>query len=108
MSSKLISEAISVDIGDVEPPVAIGEPGAPRRFSWRGRDVAVARVINRWREMRDCTHGSGEQYAFKHWFEIEAEDGRHMRLYFERKPRSRAQAKRRWWLYSVEDAATSE
>lgn len=102
MAAKLVSESITVDPDDLEPPAAIGEPGAPRRFTWRGEDVAVAQVLRRWRETRDCTHGSGEQYAFKHWFEVESGDGRRMRIYFERKARSRADRKRRWWLYSVE------
>lgn len=99
---KLVSEAIDVDPGDLDPPQAIGEPGAPRRFIWRGEAVDVAHVVRHWRETRDCTHGSGEQYAFKHWFEVEAVDGRRMKLYFERKPRTRREAKRRWWLYTVD------
>lgn len=102
MSEKLVSEAIAVDPDDLEPPIAIGEPGAPRRFVWRGDAVDVTRVLGRWRETRGCTHGSGEQYAFKHWFDIETRDGRRMKIYFERKARSRSQAKRRWWLYTVD------
>lgn len=98
----LVSEAIGVAPNDLSAPAAIGEPGAPRRFVWRNDEIAVARVLESWRETRDCTHGSGEQYAFKHWFTIEAEDGRRMKIYFERKARSRGQTKRRWWLYTVE------
>ena len=38
-----------------------------------------------------------------HWFEVEAQDGETMKLYFDRQPRSR-QKGRRWWLFSVTSA----
>ncbi len=105
MSAMFVSESISVLSADLELPTAIGEPGAPRAFIWRGERVSVNRVVSQWRETRGCSHGSGEQYAFKHWFDVEVADGRRMKLYFERKARSKAQSKRRWWLYTVGDGA---
>ena len=62
----------------------------------------MARVLNEWRETAPCRHGSGERYVSKHWFEVQTETGETMRLYFERRARSRALSAR-WWLFSVEE-----
>ena len=57
-----------------------------------------------WRETGPCHHGSGEQYVRKHWYEIEDERGRMMKLYFERQPRGK-QSKARWRLFSLQESA---
>ena len=36
----------------------------------------------------------------KHWYEVLADSGETMRIYFERQPRPRKN-KSRWWLFSV-------
>jgi phosphoribosylglycinamide formyltransferase-1 len=82
--------------------MAVGEPGLPMKFVWRRREHAVARVLERWKETSDCTHGSAEQYVRKHWFRIKTTAGVEMVLYFERQSRSARQAKSRWWLYSID------
>jgi len=81
--------------------MAIGRPGLPRAFTWRGERCDVARVLATWKETGPCRHGSGEQYVRKHWFRVRAADGREMKLYFERQARSARQARARWWLYTV-------
>lgn len=99
---RFVSEAIAPVPGSMEPAMmASGEPGLPMRFTWRGREYAVAEVLEKWRETGPCRHGSGEQYARKHWFRIKTEDGSEMRLYFERQPASRKRAKTRWFLHSI-------
>ena len=77
-----------------------GETGLPMRFTWRGREYAVAEVLERWKTTGPCRHGSGERYVRKHWFRIRTTDGSDMRLYCERRPRSAREATRRWWLYT--------
>ena len=77
-----------------------GEPGLPREFRWGPRTVRIVQVLKNWRETGPCRHGSGERYVRKHWYEVHADSGETMRIYFERQPRSRKN-KSRWWLFSV-------
>lgn len=99
MTTQLISESLS---SVVSAPRASGEPGPPAEFSWRSQHFVVTEVIKTWKGVgSDRTHGSGEQYVHKHWFEVRVEDGQVMTIYFERQPRSRAQASKRWWLYQI-------
>jgi phosphoribosylglycinamide formyltransferase-1 len=81
--------------------MAAGGPGLPAAFMWRGACIRVARVLNTWRETAPCRHGSGERYVSKQWYDVQAESGETMRLYFERRARGRALSAR-WWLFSVE------
>ena len=84
-----------------------GEPGIPAAFTWRGRQYAVAAMLERWKTTGDCTSGSGEQYVRKHWFRIRTRSGDEMTLYFERQSRSSRERKKRWWLYSIRPAGES-
>ncbi len=81
--------------------MAVGEPGLPREFVWRGETIRIARVIRAWRDTGPCRNGSGESYARKHWYEVETDTARRMRIYFDRTPRSGRRAEGRWWLLSV-------
>lgn len=81
---------------------AIGEPALPLRFRWRRQTHEIATVLRRWKEYNaDRTHGSGERYLRRHWFEVYLADGTQWTLYFLRQPGSRRTAKFRWWLYEV-------
>lgn len=102
MPPRFVSEPITPVAGSMDSGMmATGEPGLPMRFTWRGREYSVAEVLETWRETGPCRHGSGEQYARKHWFRLRTRDGSEMRLYFERQPASRKQAKARWFLHSI-------
>lgn len=81
--------------------MASGGPGLPQAFTWRKQVLRVAAVRRTWRETGPCHHGSGEQYARKHWFEVETDAGEVATLYFERQPRGGGKT-RRWWLYSLD------
>lgn len=81
------------------------EPGLPRRFTWRGEQIEVAEVLDRWKQTGPCTSGSGEQYVRKHWYRLRMTNGLEMKLYFERQARRGRQQKSRWWLYTVTPAA---
>ncbi len=101
MRERFVSEAIDPLIETCDTArMAVGEPGLPRQFRWRGQTVQVISMLRTWRETGPCRHGSGERYVRKHWFEIATDSGATMKLYFERKP-LHGRTDSRWWLYSV-------
>jgi phosphoribosylglycinamide formyltransferase-1 len=101
MRERFVSEAIEPLIETCDAArLAVGEPGLPRRFRWRGQNVEVTGVLRTWRETGPCRHGSGERYVRKHWFEVATASGATMRLYSERRP-LHGRKDSRWWLYSV-------
>jgi len=82
--------------------MAMGEPGLPREFIWRGQTVEVAAVLRTWHTTGKCRHGSPEMYVRKHWYEVLDSDGAVMKIYFERQPR-RGEKGARWWLFSISE-----
>lgn len=104
MPTHFISEAIKPKVDAIDTSrMAVGEPGLPKEFVWRGETVQVAQVIRTWRETGPCHHGSGEMYVRKHWYEVVTTSGERMKIYFERQSRPGASKKDRWWLFSVEE-----
>lgn len=103
MKEQFISEPLTpvADTLDTRR-MAAGEPGLPGAFTWRGETVRVVRVLRAWSETGPCRHGSGEQYVRKHWYQVEDEAGRRLKIYFERQARGRALAAR-WHLFSIEE-----
>lgn len=103
MSEEFISEAIKPVAGTFNKAVmATGEPGAPSEFTWRGKTFIVKKVIRSWKKTAACTHGSGEQYVNKHYYEILTQSGERMKIYFERRPPRNKPNAPRWWLYTKE------
>jgi len=101
MSDQFIGEPLKPDAGSFDPAaMAAGEPGLPARFTWRGEPVEVRAVVNRWRGMADCRHGSGERYVHRHWYEVATAGHGVMKLYCERQTRG-GKPGLRWWVYSV-------
>jgi len=106
MSQHFISEAIVPVPGTFDTGrMAAGEPGLPGAFAWRHRRFDVAELLRCWKETGPCRMGSPEQYVRKHWYEVRTATGETMTLYFERQARGKAQAQKRWWLFSLEDTA---
>jgi phosphoribosylglycinamide formyltransferase-1 len=102
MKEQFVSELITAAAGTGDTSgMARGEPGLPRRFTWRDREYAVCEIIETWKQTSPCSHGSGENYVRKHWYRIRTECGSEMRIYFERQAGSAGGIKKRWWLYSV-------
>ena len=101
IKEKFISEAIepSTDLLDTSR-MAIGEPGIPLEFIWRGRNIRVVEVRKCWKETGPCRHGSDERYVRKHWFEVVSDSGETMKIYFERQPKGGRKSSR-WWLFAV-------
>jgi len=78
-----------------------GEPALPTRFTWRGQQHVVVAVLRTWADTRRDRDGSSARYRGRHWFRVRTSAGLIMNIYFERHPRSRAQARQRWWLHSI-------
>lgn len=105
MSEQLISEALTpVTATSDTSRMAIGEPGLPQEFLWRGQTIRVTAVLRTWKETGKCTHGSPELYVRKHWYEVATESHGRMKIYFDRHPRPHKGRKEpRWWLFSIEE-----
>jgi hypothetical protein len=101
-TERFVSEPIQPVEGTFDPAgMTRGEPGLPKRFTWRDNEYTVSAVLEVWKEDGPCRSGSSEMYLRKHWFRVATEQGLEMTLYFERQPRSKRQGKARWWLYTV-------
>jgi phosphoribosylglycinamide formyltransferase-1 len=70
MPERFVSEPIQplTETADTSR-MAIGEPGLPQKFVWRGRTIIVTAVLRSWRETGKCRRGSPEMYVRKHWYE---------------------------------------
>jgi phosphoribosylglycinamide formyltransferase-1 len=79
-----------------------GEPGLPRRFTWRGEAYEVVGVIETWKTQGPCRHGSGEMYLRRHWYRIQVRPHHIMTVYCDRQAKDRRKPKSRWWVYTVE------
>jgi phosphoribosylglycinamide formyltransferase-1 len=103
MPQRFVGEAIKPVAGTSDTArMAIGEPGLPREFVWRGRTVAVTAVLRVWRETGRCRHGSPEMYVRRHWYQVATVSDGTMKIYFDRQPRG-GRKKPRWWLFSIRE-----
>lgn len=104
---KLICESVIplFDGSGGDTVMAAGEPVVPGAFVWRGDTYPVLHVLEAGKGLGPCTHGSGERYVRKHWYRFASSGGLVFRVYFERRPRARGAASKRWWLYTVAEAA---
>ena len=101
MNEKFVSESLKPVMATFDTArMARGEPGLPGAFTWRDRTIRIVRVQREWRETGPCHHGNGEQYVRKHWYEVEDDNGRLLKIYFQRQAKGR-QAQARWTLFSV-------
>ena len=107
MPERFVSEAIKplTETADTSR-MAIGEPGLPLKFVWRGRTISITTVLRSWRETGRCRHGSPEMYVRKHWYEVATDSYGIMKLSFERQPR-RVKKGARWWLFSIREPESS-
>jgi len=107
MPERFVSEAISpVGATGDTLRMAVGEPGLPREFVWRGRTVGIVAVLRTWRDTGKCRHGSLESYVRKHWFEVVTACNGTMKIYFDRQPRAGRKGAR-WWLFSIREPEES-
>ena len=95
----LISEPVVPVPGAIElAGMASGLPGLPTRFVWRGKEYAIARVLDGW---KGYGYEGTARYLRRHWLDVLTESGERMTLYCERQPRSARRAKSRWFLYTI-------
>ena len=58
-TERFISEPIQPVEGTFDPTgMTRGEPGLPRRFTWRDDEYAVTEVLEAWKEDGPCKSGS--------------------------------------------------
>lgn len=81
--------------------MAMGEPGLPGQFIWRGKTYAIAEVLETWKETGPCSHGSGEKYVRKHWYKIRTSDDDLMKIYCSRGTGARGRTKPEWRLFTL-------
>lgn len=102
MKESLISEAIEPLMDEtVDLPFQAGEPILPARFRWREREYRIETVVDSWKQYSPGTASMPDRYLRKHWFHVRTHDGAEMKLYFERKARSKGAERSRWWLYTL-------
>lgn len=105
MPERFVSEAIQPVVATFDTArMAVGEPGLPREFVWRGRTIKVSAVLRTWRETGKCRHGSPEMYVRKHWYEVATTSRDTMKIYCDRQPRG-GRRDARWWLFSIRESA---
>ncbi len=101
--SQFISEPIQPAAGTFDPrAMACGEPGLPTHFTWRGATYEIVDLLEEWKTS-DREGGSGELYLRRHWYKLRTDPDAIMTIYCQRQASSRASAKKRWWLYTVEE-----
>jgi hypothetical protein len=103
MTEQLISEALTPVVATSDTSrMALGEPGLPREFLWRGRTIRITTILRTWRETGKCHHGSPELYVRKHWYEVATDEDVTMKIYFDRQSRrGKGHKEPRWWLFSM-------
>lgn len=108
VSEQFVGEQIRPCSGSVGSPGIIqAGPVIPGGFVWRDKEYHIAEVLKVWKEDGPCRSGGGggggggEKYLRKHWFSLRTTDGAEMKVYFERQAKSKSQAKKRWWLYTI-------
>lgn len=74
--------------------LASGAPACPTRFTWRGREYRVARVLETGRQLR--AHDSDETYVRSHSFRVVTECGYEIVLRCDRQIRGNP-----WRVYTV-------
>lgn len=109
LSEPLIPETDSMDTSRM----ALGEPGLPQRFRWRGEAVEIVEVVESWRSTGACSHGSDESYVRKHWYEVDTVAHGRLKIYFERQGRgsrgaSGAAHAPRWFVFSRKRGAPAD
>ncbi len=123
MTDEFISEAIRPVRGrGVAAGTPAGEPVLPGVFLWRGEEYRLLGVLKKWKTSGPCTHGSGERYLRRHYYEVLAapasavedapepgvpEGAMKMTLYCDRRPRGGAAARKRWFVYTIAPADDS-
>ena len=105
MSAEHPLEPIQVEPGDFDAAaMARGEPGVPRRFTYRGEVFEIIEILGAEREVGPCTSGGGETYVRRHVTRAQTRDGSVVTLSGERGGRGGGP---RWILRRIERPSQS-
>lgn len=100
---EFISESITPDAGTHDTAaMARGQAGLPTGFTWRGTHYAIVETISEWKASEAEDHAGGERYYRKHFWRVRVDSGETMTLYAVRHTKPGENAKRRWWLYTID------
>jgi hypothetical protein len=98
-------EPVEVEPGAYDAAaMARGEPGVPRRFTWRGERFEVVAILDSTREVGPCSSGSRERYVRRHVTRARTADGSVVTLSGERGGRAGGP---RWLLRRIERGSAS-
>jgi len=98
----MVSEPIVPEAGGFDPAaMAMGVPGLPGAFVWRGARYGIAACDETWRSLRPEV-GGGELYVRRHYFTLRMEDGSRWVVYCLRQPSTAGGGRQRWYLYTNE------
>ncbi len=104
---QFISEAIVPEAGSFDTALmATGLASLPASFTWRGQRYAIVECL----EHRKVSQPevTGERYLRRQEFRVKLDTGQHAWIYVLRNApagASRSGAKRRWFLYTMTNAA---
>lgn len=99
---EFVGEPITVDAASIRPAaLGRGAPGCPMRFTWRGREYRVIKVLETAKQLR--AHDSSETYVRSHSFRVLTEERLEMVLRCERQVRGNP-----WRLFTVKRLEGSE
>lgn len=73
------------------------EPPVPRAFLWNDRTLRIAALVRTWRGTKT---DRGDVYLKRYWFELKAEGGATIEVYYDRDARRSAS---QWWLYTIDE-----
>lgn len=99
---EFICEAMTPVVGTGDAAdMARGEPGLPKRFTWRTQEYRIVGVVRKWKSHGPCRNGSREMYLRRHWYKIITDPPMLMTVYFDRQAKNRKRSKARWWVYTI-------
>lgn len=85
--------------------MAMGEPGLPRAFQWRGDVFDIAAVVEQWKHSsREGSTAQGELYLRRHYYRLRMSDGMIWTVYFIRQAPRPGKNQPRWFLYTIDSA----
>ena len=70
-------------------------PPVPNAFAWKEGEFRIVAVLRRWRSTKN---DRGDTYLKRHWFELQAESGAKIEVYYDREARRNP-----WWIYTIDD-----
>ncbi len=102
---EFISDCITPHKGHFDTTaMARGEPGLPSGFTWRGVSYDVIERLKAWKHSeRESGRAGGELYLRRHYYQLRMSDGSLWTVYFVRQPAKSGSAKRRWFLYTMDN-----